>query len=280
MDKKYVFWFDDITVLYKNNKYLEFFPNKNMTKVEQLNSITRLAIYFILIMIIFNKDDKWIIMAVVVICITIYMHRIFDRDSKGKMDEHLRLQKLENFDSKLSDTVFDKDTEPKYAKDIKDGRRDIDTSPKIEAGYYDFQNKIHIGKKYDPPQYKRYKDPPLYNLDQKIDFDKGTCRRPSVNNPFMNPQMIDFNDGEKPVACNADDKDINEDIVDKFNKNLYRNVDDLFETENSKRQFYTIPDTSIPNQQTEFAEWLWKPKETCKEDQAACLRYTDLRFKR
>ncbi len=288
MDKKYIFWLDDISVLYKDNKYLEFFPSKRMTKVEQLNALTRMAIYFMTVMLLFSKDDKWIIIGVVIICATVFMHRVFERDSKGKLDEHLRLQHQENFDPKirdkselkLNDTVFDKDSRPRYHKDIELGRRDIDSSPKIEAGYYDFSNKLHIGEKYDPPKYRRHKDTPLYNLDQKIDYAKGTCRRPSVNNPFMNPQLLDFNDGEKPVACNSDDKDINEDIVDKFNKNLYRNVDDLFETHNSQRQFYTIPDTSIPNQQTEFAEWLWKPKVTCKEDQASCLRHSDLRFER
>lgn len=283
MNQEYIFWLDDLSILYKNNKYLEFIPLTTMTKIEQLNAITRFAIYFIILILILNKDEIWIIIAVIIIGFTIYLNKMFNIDSQGKFNEHKGVRgssRIEKFDPKLTNELFNKDANPEYINDVETGRRDINTNSKIEAGYMDFENKIHIGQKYNPPKYKQYKSPPIYTLDQKIDFQKGTCRRPSVNNPFMNPLLIDFNDGNKQVACNSDDKDINEDIIDKFNKNLYRNVDDLFETENSQRQFYTIPDTSIPNQQTEFANWLWKLPETCKSDQAECLRYTDIRQNR
>ena len=47
---------------------------------------------------------------------------------------------------------------------------------------------------------------------------------------------------------------------------------------NSQRQFYTTPNTRIPNNQIEFAEWLYKAPETCKENNEHCLRYNDIRY--
>ncbi len=130
--------------------------------------------------------------------------------------------------------------------------------------------------------YKRNKPFPTVDYDTNKQYMQDSCRKPIINNPFMNPTLIDFNNDLTPnlAACNAFDEEIKNEIADKFNKNLFRNVDDLFEIKNSQRQFYTIPNTSVPNQQIEFAEWLWKQPETCKEDQSVCLRYEDLRFKR
>jgi len=47
----------------------------------------------------------------------------------------------------------------------------------------------------------------------------------------------------------------------------------------SKRQFYRTPSTTIPNDQTGFAKWLYQvPGKTCKEDSSSCLRYEDIRY--
>jgi len=96
----------------------------------------------------------------------------------------------------------------------------------------------------------------------------------------MNPELSDYNNHNPPAACNADDDEIKDEISINFNKDLYMNIDDVWEKKNSQRQFYTIPSTSVPNNQTAFANWLYNSPKTCKEDQEGCLRYEDLRFKR
>ena len=64
-----------------------------------------------------------------------------------------------------------------------------------------------------------------------------------------------------------------EDIKEKFNVNLYRDVSDLYGKNNSQRQYYTMPNTQIPNKQREFAELLYKTDKTCKEDGIKCASY-------
>jgi hypothetical protein len=113
------------------------------------------------------------------------------------------------------------------------------------------------------------------------------CTKPSIDNPFMNVTMKDYlNIDEKtgmvvdrPEACDANIPDVKKTVDEFFNNNLFRDVDDVFGKMNSQRQFYTMPSTTIPNKQDEFARWLYASPKTCKEDQEYCLRYEDVRQK-
>jgi len=51
----------------------------------------------------------------------------------------------------------------------------------------------------------------------------------------------------------------------KFSKGLFKDINSLYNNENSQREFYTTPNTSIPNKQGELANWLYKVPPTCKE---------------
>jgi len=111
----------------------------------------------------------------------------------------------------------------------------------------------------------------------KIDI----CQKPNRDNPFMNVTMADWMDNrERPPGCIATDRSIRQSIDENFNYNLFKNVEDLFDRGYSQRQFYTTPSTTIPNDQTGFANWLYKLPETCKENQSNCLKYEDIRYNR
>ena len=58
---------------------------------------------------------------------------------------------------------------------------------------------------------------------------------------------------------------LNNDMYTKFDDNLYRDADDIFNRKANQRQFYTMPVTTIPNEQSKFANWLYKTPPTCKE---------------
>jgi hypothetical protein len=98
-------------------------------------------------------------------------------------------------------------------------------------------------------------------------------------NPFMNVLFNEWTDNpNRAPACEYNG--INEDIEQNFNFNLYRDVDDLFNKNNSQRQFYTTPITTIPNDQGSFAKWLYEVPSTCKENSENCLLMEDLRANR
>ena len=70
----------------------------------------------------------------------------------------------------------------------------------------------------------------------------------------------------RPEACKSFNNEmIREDINHSFNYNLYKDVSDVFDRNNSQRQFVTNPATTIPNDQGKFANWLYGVPKTCKE---------------
>lgn len=94
------------------------------------------------------------------------------------------------------------------------------------------------------------------------------CRRPTAHNPFMNPLVYD--DPKQPGACDVADPQVRRESKRHFESNLYRDVSDVFHRVASDRQYYTVPVTTTPNDQTRFARWLYDAGPTCKEDPRRC----------
>ena len=94
--------------------------------------------------------------------------------------------------------------------------------------------------------------------------------KPTVHNPMMNINLI-TDDKTKEAAPNSwNNEEVKEEIEDKYNYNLYRDVGDLYGKSNGQRQFYTMPSTTIPNNQTSFAKWCYSTGPTCKETSIYC----------
>jgi hypothetical protein len=101
------------------------------------------------------------------------------------------------------------------------------------------------------------------------DETESDSRQPSVANPFLNRMPADDCAGLEAADMNSDD--IKTKMKNKFNFNLYTDVNDVFGKKNSERQFYTMPNTLCANKQKEFGEWLYSNKKrTCKENSAFC----------
>lgn len=102
---------------------------------------------------------------------------------------------------------------------------------------------------------------------QQIDSFKNLKKKiikPTNDNPFMNIALDDYL--KNPKRCSQKiTSSVKKDIQKKFNNNLYKDINDVFSRKNSQRQFYTVPVTTIPNNQEEFSKWLYDIGPTCKE---------------
>lgn len=212
MSQSDLFWYDNVEVLFQGDRLTEFFPTKDQTLEERLNSIMRLSIYIAVLLFLHHKNYKYLSIALGVGMLTIYVYR--NNPMKAPTTSTTRLETM--------------------TSDLK-------------------------GEK---------------------------CTKPSDDNPFMNATMKDYMnivDGrivDRPPACEITDPDIKKEMDTAFEKNLYRDVDDVFGKFNSQRQFFTMPSTTIPNDRESFQRWLYDSPKTCKEDQDFCLRYEDVRAKR
>lgn len=92
------------------------------------------------------------------------------------------------------------------------------------------------------------------------------CVRSTVDNPFMNPTIADITDNPgRPEACDVQNDKVQNVIETNFAERLFKDISDLYGKEASQRQFYTVPATTIPNRQDEFAKWCYGHGPTCKE---------------
>ena len=59
--------------------------------------------------------------------------------------------------------------------------------------------------------------------------------------------------------------EVGDEVKDSFEKGLFKDVNDVYNRENSQRQFYTVANNNVPNSQNEFASWLYAKDEVCKD---------------
>ena len=105
------------------------------------------------------------------------------------------------------------------------------------------------------------------------------CTEPTISNPFMNfiigDQIINPN---KPAACPVDL--IRKDQIKKYRLSAYPDPNDLFGKIVTDRNFYTMPSTTIVNNQEEFAKFVYGDFGKCKSEGKDCLKHRDNRFHR
>jgi len=104
-----------------------------------------------------------------------------------------------------------------------------------------------------------------YLNDNDLDIiNNEKCVKPTEENPFMNPSLIGNNN--KYDSCSIENKHIKDNIDYFFNKNVFRETDDIYDKSLLDRQFYTVPSTSIPNNREKLATWLYERGPSCKEN--------------
>jgi len=104
--------------------------------------------------------------------------------------------------------------------------------------------------------------------------ENAACSVSTKTNPFANVLISDYDEKpDRPAACSIENERIESNVKENFNDWVFRDVKDIYNNRGSQRQFYTMPNTTIPNNQTGFAEWLFGVGPGCKEgDGPQCER--------
>ena len=178
-------WYNNPLILL--NDLYQFFPNNDLNKEQKINAIARFAIFYSILILIFNQDKKWLSISIVLLIIS------------------FSLGVYENFEQ---------------------------------------VNKLP------------------------------TCVKPTKNNPFMN--YIIGDDIERESACEYED--VKDEMRNEFKKGIIPDPADLWGTNISDRNFFTMPWTRIVNNQTDFANWLYGNSGTCKNEGIYCDKNRDNRY--
>ena len=280
------------------NNYWVLIPNNNMTTIEKLNTITRTLIYFIILILLFNKDKIFVVYALLFILLILVFYFIYDSDSNSIKSDLLKSnQEIEEYtkdnyycpsngckincrdDCNDYNPINDSSNGPINSIYNDPNYRDLilkDGSNRnviLEAGYIDSDGNYRLGKEYTLDSNDNKNNNKLsYELNEE--YKKNNCRKPTADNPFMNVVFSDYLDASNiPEPCNSDE--MQDEIKYLYNSTIYRNIEDVFERENSQRLFYTLPITTIPNKQKEFADWLYKTGPQCKENTSNCTYFEE-----
>ena len=102
---------------------------------------------------------------------------------------------------------------------------------------------------------------------------------PTKNNPLMNVLLPEIHDNpERKEAAPSYNMNIRKEINDKALSNfndpkLYNNLGDNLNHQHMMRNFHSMPNTSVPNNQKEFAMFCYGSMKSCKEgDDDACSK--------
>ena len=235
-----LFWTDDPNILFSPKYVFEIFPVESMSHHQKLNSITRMIILLTLVGFLFVRNLRilWI-GAVCLLAIFLLQYtqnkRVMVLGGGGA---------VEGFDGALEDLGVDAPAQAvinAFATDdpSKIGKRAFFDTPKANNPY----NNVLVTDIVDNPN-KLPAPPAFYAETEKEILDKTKEAIQKMNPTFPN-----------------------------MTEKLFASLDDHFEFEQSARQFYSNPSTTIPNDQGAFAEFCYGEMISCKEgNMFACAR--------
>ncbi len=64
------FWYSDLSILWQTDSITEIFPSKRFDILRKLNAIVRLSIVYTLIMYFMKRDQKYLVIPVILMGIT------------------------------------------------------------------------------------------------------------------------------------------------------------------------------------------------------------------
>jgi len=279
-------WIDNFNILFQKERLTEFFPTKNQSNSERINSIVRLSLYASIVLSIYHSNFKYSAIFIFFLFFTfvIYKHHPEINTKLKEVNKiNLSTQQLAQLEAERLAALPENNS---YLNNF---------TPSL--GLNASKNKLGTlvsadGKTVQNVGIKAINDSSIEHFEgeRRGEQDRpgltGKCTSPTLDNSFMNVTMKDYmnfdSDGsivDRPPACDPSDPTVKNEIETNFNNNLFRDVNDVFGRSNSQRQFFTMPWTQIPNRADEFARWLYLSPATCKENSDNCLNYEDIRGK-
>ena len=231
------FWANDPTVLFNKDYILQMWPLQTMTFDEKLNAISRFIIVLSILGFIITKSIRFLVIGIVTLAIIYFVY---------KMRKQKIVKELLNKDDKegfknIEKNGFSQPTEVKI------------TNPETLEAY--------LKSDFEPTSKKN----PLGNvlLTDIMDNPQRKAAPPSFNTEVYE----DINKSTKKMI-----QSLNPEIKN-TNKQLFGDLGEKFEFDQSMWQYYSTPNTKIPNDQGAFADFLYGDMPSCRGgDDIACVK--------
>jgi len=212
------FWSNEPTILFNKDYIFELWPTNNMCYEQKLNSISRLIILLTILGYILSMSKKIIVVGILTLLVIYILYNMRKQKITKKM--------LENFDVNGNEVTGLFDNKP-----------------------------------------NSYVNPVTLDAVLRTEFKEGTKK-----NPFSNVLLTQINDEpERKAAPPSFNVDVSEDItknvkravqmmnpgIKNTNKQLFGDLYQNFELDQSSRAFFSTPNTRISNDQGAYAQFLY-----------------------
>ena len=138
--------------------------------------------------------------------------------------------------------------------------------------YYHTKKKEHYTNKNNTPYSNKYKI-------------KTDTKQPTTDNPLMNVSLPEINGNPNrsqadtsytPENTNKINQSVKENVLanNDLDPRLFKDLGDELNFDQSMRQFYTNPSTTVPNDQNGFIQFCYGDMKSCKEDNSTCTGNT------
>ena len=219
------FWLRDAAVLVR--RWHEFFPNNRQTDAERVNAAVRLMLFVSLAIWLYNRDMRYLAIALAGIALASVAYEMRQQRKKGaKTKQRCKTRSRSKPRSKPRCKPCAKPRRAKPRALTRAPRSACHSAPPAETRGDGGQ--VHTAETFGEE-----------------------CRGSTPDNPFANYLVTD--DPDRPPACTYESME--DDVRANFNRGLFRNAYDVYERENSQRQFTTMPVTTAAADVQSFAEF-------------------------
>jgi hypothetical protein len=224
------FWSNDPTILFNKDYIFQLWPTNNMCYEEKLNAISRLIILITILGYILTFSTRILIIGVFTLIVIFVLFMMQKKKiTKEMVNEGFKLK------SKKDTEAFEQSKQlinPVTLEAV------LKTDFKEGTKKNPFSN-VLLTQIMDDPE--RKPAPPAFNIDVEEDITKNVKRAVQLMNPN----------------------------IDNTNKQLFGDIWEKFNLDQSNRVFYTTPNTRVTNDQGAYAQFLYNDlKYSAKESTA------------
>lgn len=220
------FWINQPSILLNKNYLLDVFPSSEMTLEQKFNAITKFIIFLSILGFIFTQNFQLIIIGALTIGIITV---IYYRKKKIFIEERT------DTNNTTSKEGFTNSNKKITSNDV------IELKQLLKEGYYPINKKNPFGNVLLPEISSNPERPsaaPSFNPEVNDKINKAVKKQTQMLNP----------------------------TIDGTNKQIYGDLYENYNLDNSMMRFYTTANSRVANDQGAYAQWLYGDMPSAKED--------------
>lgn len=234
------FWSNQPSILFQTNDYMQVWPQNYMTFESKLNSVSRLVIILSFLGFLFTMNINFIFIGIITLGLIFFLYKM----RKNNIIHNL-LGSTEGFSNQINVVSNNKQN--------KNLPNTVTLDKVLQSEFYHSNKKNPLGNVLlteisDNPNRKAA--PPSFNPDVYEDITRNSKKMVQSLNPG----------------------------IKNTNKQLFGDLADNFYFDMSMRNFYSMPNTRVTNDQGAYGDYLYGNMPSAKEGNAFALIQDNLRY--